>query len=111
MCRAISKALENEHLDYQAIEQLLQMSAEYNKCEPLCICCYHHLLEDVFRLPVKKCEEWERVKDICKMYPNNKVIVRIFSNHLTLCNCGIVEDLWDCTERLVDCYWIVPNKN
>lgn len=110
MCRAISNALEDRFLDYQAVEKLLEMSAKYNKCEPLCVCCYHHLLEDVFRLPVKKCEEWERVKDICKMYPNNKVIVRI-PNHLTLCNKGVVEDLWDCTERLVDCYWIVPNKN
>ncbi len=86
------------------------MSAVYNKCEPLCVCCYHHLLEDVFRLPMKKCENFERVIDIAKQFPNNKVIIRI-PNHLTLSNMGVIEDLWDCTQKLADCYWIVPNKN
>ena len=107
VCRAISKALD---LEYETTTQLLKMSAEVNDCEELCVCCYHYLLEDVFNLPVRYCDEWERVGDIAKMFPNNKVLIRI-QGHLTMSDNGVVYDLWNCTERLVDCYWIVPNKN
>jgi hypothetical protein len=107
VCRAISKALD---LEYETTTQLLKMSAEVNDCEELCVCCYHYLLEDVFNLPIRYCDEWERVGDIAKMFPNNKVLIRI-QGHLTMSDNGVVYDLWNCTERLVDCYWIVPNKN
>ena len=86
------------------------MSAEHNKCDTLCVCCYHHLLESVFGLPMRSCENFERVGEIAKKYPNNKVLIRI-EGHLTMSDNGVIYDLWDCTQRLVDCYWIVPNKN
>jgi hypothetical protein len=102
VCRAISKAL---GLEYSAVQELLKMSAEHNKCDTLCVCCYHHLLEDVFKLPVKYAKDLERVRDIAKQYENNKIIIRI-DGHLTMSDKGIVYDLWDCTNRYVDCYWI-----
>lgn len=104
VCRAISTGLD---LEYDSVRELLSMSSKVNNCDTLCVCCYHHLLEDVFHLPVRHCKAWERVKDIARSYPNNKVIIRI-DGHLTVSDCGIIRDLWDCTERLVDCYWIVP---
>lgn len=107
VCRAISKALD---LEYQTVEQLLKMSAEHNKCDTLCVCCYHHLLEDVFGLPMRSPENWERVGDIAQMYPNNNVLIRIHGHLTVSCN-SVIYDLWDCRQRLVDCYWIVPNKN
>ena len=107
VCRAISKALD---LEYNTANELLKMSAEVNHCDELCVCCYNHLLENVFNLPVRFCENWERVGEIAKMFPNNKVIIRI-QGHLTMSDNGVIYDLWDCTQRLVDCYWIVPNKN
>jgi hypothetical protein len=107
VCRAISKALD---LEYYTVQNLLKMSAQNNQCDTLCVCCYHHLLEDVFGLSMRSCEKFERVGDIAKKYPNNKVIIRI-EGHLTMSDNGIIYDLWDCTQRLVDCYWIVPNKN
>ena len=105
--RAICRALD---LPYDTAKELLEMSAKINNCDTLCICCYHHLLEDVFHLPVRFCDNWERVGDVAKLYPNNKVIIRI-QGHLTMSDNGIIYDLWDCTKKLVDCYWIVPNKN
>ena len=104
VCRALTRALD---LRYETAEELLSMSAKVNKSDTLCVCCYHHLLEDVFHLPVRKCNNWERVKDIARSYPNNRVLIRI-DGHLTVSDCGIIYDLWDCSQRLVDCYWIVP---
>ena len=104
VCRAISTGL---GIEYSTVEELLSMSSKVNNCDTLCVCCYHHLLEDVFHLPVRRCNSWERVKDIARSYPNNRVLIRI-EGHLTVSDCGVIRDLWDCTERLVDCYWIVP---
>ena len=102
--RSISKAL---NLDYETVSSLLKMSAEHNRCDCLCLECYRHLLEDVFKLPVRFPEHFERVKDIASQYANNKVLIRI-EGHLTMSDNAVVYDLWDCTHRLVDCYWIVP---
>jgi hypothetical protein len=103
VCRALSKALK---LQYSTAENLLNMSAEHNNCDTLCVCCYNHLLEDVFNLPVRHPLNWERVGDIADLYPNNTVIIRI-EGHLTMAENGVVYDLWDCRQRLVDKYWIV----
>lgn len=107
VCRAISKALD---LDYGITEKLLKMSAEVNNCDTLCVCCYNLLLEDVFKLPVRYAKNNETVIDVAKMFPYNKVLIRI-EGHLTVSDKGVVFDLWDCRNRLVDKYWIVPNKN
>ena len=45
--------------------------------------------------------------EVAKKYPHNKVIIRI-EGHLTMSENGVVYDLWDCTHKSVDCYWIVP---
>lgn len=107
VCRAISKALD---LDYGITEKLLKMSAEVNNCDTLCVCCYNLLLEDVFKLPVRYAKNNETVIDVAKMFPYNKVLIRI-EGHLTVSDKGVVFDLWDCRNRLVDKYWIIPNKN
>lgn len=104
VCRAISKGLD---LDYEVVCKLLEMSADYNDCDALCVCCYHFLLEDVFRLSVKYSDFDETVREVAQKYPYNKVIIRI-DGHLTMSENGVVYDLWDCTHKLVDCYWIVP---
>lgn len=93
-------------LPYNTVEKLLTLSAEHNQCDKLCVCCYHFLLEDVFDLNVRFCKDYETVADIAKMYPNNKCIIRI-DGHLSCSINGVVYDLWDCSQRLVDCYWIV----
>lgn len=105
VCRAIQHAL--PHLEYATVQELLEMSAKHNDCSTLCLDCYRHLLEDVFKLPVRYPKNFERVSDVAKQFKNNKVLIRI-QGHLTVSDCGIVYDLWDCTRRLVDCYWIIP---
>lgn len=107
MCRAISKALD---LEYSTVEKLLEMSARDNGCECLNVKCYSHLLTDIFKLPIRYCEHWERVIDIAKMFPNNKVLIRM-DGHLSVSENSIIYDLFDCRNHLATCYWIVPNKN
>lgn len=105
VCRAISRAL---GLEYEIVANLLELSASYFECDTLCVCCYNYLLEKIFRLPVRFCDDWETVGEIANMYPNNKLLIRI-DGHLTMSDCGVIYDLWDCTNKLVDCYWIIPN--
>lgn len=102
VCRAISAAT---NLDYYVCDNLLTLIAETNHCEKLCLCCYHILLEDVFELPVRFCENGETVGEIAKMFKNNTVIIRIHG-HLTYAINGELKDIWDCWDEEVDCYWI-----
>lgn len=101
--RAIKAGL---NLPYDTVDKLLDLSAEKNKCDKLCVCCYHFLLEDIFGLPVRYCKNYETVEDIARLYPHNKCIIRI-NGHLSCSINGKIYDLWDCTQKLVDCYWII----
>lgn len=103
VCRAISTAT---GLKYGAVENLLTLTAEKEACDKLCVCCYHHLLEDVLLYPVFYCDGSETVRDITEEYPTQKIIIRI-SGHLTSAIYGTVLDIWDCTGKPVDCFWIV----
>ena len=103
VCRAISLAVNS---DYRAVEKLLEIVAYYYGCEKLCLCCYHHLLEDVFNFPVRYCENGETVGEIAKRLNHNIVLIRI-DGHLSCSLYGIIYDIWDCSPKSVDCYWIV----
>ena len=103
VCRAISLAT---NLSYHSVKKLLEIIAFFYGCDTLCVCCYHHLLEDIFRYPVKYCDFDETVGDIATKHRYNTCIIRI-DGHLTASVMGVVFDIWDCTDKPVDCYWIV----
>ena len=102
VCRAISLGL---NLPYNASRNLLELSAAHNSCDKLCVCCYHHLLEDVFEYTVNYVHFTETVEDVAFKHPYNKVIIRI-DGHLTCAVSGVIYDLWDCSREYVDCYWV-----
>lgn len=93
-------------IPYNAVNKLLQIVAKENDCDELCVCCYHHLLEDVLGYTVMFPKEHKRVEDVAKDYSNNVLIVRI-DGHLTTCLYGVCVDIWDCTQEKVDCFWII----
>lgn len=103
VCRAISTAI---GLDYETVNKLLSITAKCYGCDKLCVCCYHNLLEDIFGYERKVCMNGETVSDIATKYSHNKVIIRIDA-HLTSAIKGTVYDIWDCSQRKVDCFWIV----
>ena len=103
VCRAISTAT---GLNYKAVDKLLAMTASCFVCDKLCVCCYHNLLEDILGYKRYTCYNNETVEDIATRYPNDKVIIRIDA-HLTSSIKGTIYDIWDCSQKEVDCYWIV----
>ena len=101
--RAIMRASSSP---YKAVSKLLKATAEEHGCDELCVCCYHHLLEDTLGYRVIFPKGYKTVEKIAKEYENNIVIVRI-DGHLTTCRFGVYEDIWDCGKEIVDCFWIV----
>ena len=103
VCRAISTAT---FLSYEAVDKLLKLTANEYDCEKLCVCCYHKLLEDVLQYHRFNCDFEKTVKQVSKEYPNNRLIIRV-NEHLTSSLYGTILDIWNCSEELVDCFWIV----
>lgn len=94
------------NLKYDAVTNLLDISAEQYKCEKLCVCCYHYLLENILCYTPHYCNRGEIVANIAKHYNDKKVIIRI-DGHLTCSLYGIIYDIWDCTQKQADIFWIV----
>ena len=103
VCRAISTVT---NLQYDAVNNLLDITAERHECDKLCVCCYHHLLEEILCYPRIDCDFQQTVSEVAKKYPRNKLIIRVDS-HLTSAIRGTILDIWDCAEELVDCFWVV----
>lgn len=103
VCRAISTAT---GLNYNAVDKLLDLTAQSYDCDKLCVCCYHNLLEDIFGYERHVCMNGETVEDIAEKYPKDYLLIRIDS-HLTSSIKGIIPDIWDCSGKLVDCFWVV----
>lgn len=103
VCRAISTAT---GLYYEAVDNLLDMISKEYGCDKLCVCCYKHLLEDTLCYVTDYCNYSKTVKDLVSEFPKNVLVIRI-SEHLTSAINGTVLDIWDCSEELVDCYWII----
>lgn len=103
VCRAISTAI---GLCYEAVNNLLELTAKEYGCDKLCACCYSNLLEDILCYDRVDCGFKKTVEDIASEYTRNKVIIRVDS-HLTTSIYGSILDIWDCSDELVDCFWIV----
>lgn len=103
VCRAISTAT---NLSYIAVDRLLSKTAKRNKCAKLCVCCYDNLLSGKLGYQKYKCKNGETVADIVKSFPNNKLIIRI-DGHLTSAAYGMLYDTWNCSDKIVDCFWII----
>ena len=102
VCIAISAALD---IKYVAVERLLGLVADYYGCDKLCICCYHHLLEDIFGLVPSYAED-ETIGEVAAAHTGHKLLIRS-EGHLTCAMYGVVVDTWDCTNELADCFWVI----
>ena len=103
VCRAISTAI---GLCYEAVDNLLEITAKEYGCDKLCVCCYSKLLEDILCYTRNECNFQKTVEEVASEFPRNKVIVRV-NEHLTAAVYGNILDIWDCSQELVDCYWVV----
>ena len=103
VCRAISTAT---GLRYEAVDNLLEITAKDYACDKLCVCCYSNLLEDVLCYTKHSCNFQKTVEEVALEHPRNVLIIRV-DEHLTTSVYGNVLDIWDCSDEFVDCYWIV----
>ena len=100
--RTISLAL---NLSYFDVEDLLLDIGDYYECEELCVCCYKYLLENVVGLKAYD-GKGKTVDEIVRENSDCVLIIRI-EGHLTCAIYGAVYDIWDCTDKICDRYWIV----
>lgn len=103
VCRAISTAT---NLNYDAVNNLLRISAKLHDCDTLCVCCYQYLLEDILCYERIDCEFRYTASEVAKRYPKSTLIIRV-DGHLTCAINGMVFDIWECQDELVDCFWII----
>lgn len=102
VCRAIKDAT---GLDYYDVEDKLYLIAELFDCEELCVCCYRHLLENVFGF-TPLMAYGRKVHEIASTF-NDKIVLIRLNGHLTVSKFGIIYDLWDCSQEVADIFWIV----
>ena len=100
--RAIALALD---LDYYEVLYLLDKTSNYFNCDMLVKDCYKKLLTDDFKCPMIKTDN-KTVAEVADDFKNNILILRI-DGHLTCAKYGNIYDIWDCSNELVDIFWIV----
>jgi hypothetical protein len=98
--RAISLALCK---DYYVIRNKLYLIADLFDCDTLCVCCYKHLLDDVYQLPRIDMKGYT-IKEFIRKYPKGTFIIRV-DGHLTCVINGKCYDIWDCTDEVIDIVW------
>jgi hypothetical protein len=93
-------------LSYKTVNRLLSKTAENFECDKLCVCCYKHLLSQLFGYEKYNCKPGVLVKDVLKDFNDCTLIIRI-AGHLTCAKNGVILDTWNCSDYEVDCFWIV----
>jgi hypothetical protein len=55
---------------------------------------------------VRYCDYERTVGDVAAEHDERRLIIRV-EGHLTCSIMGDVIDIWDCSDELVDCYWLI----
>lgn len=103
VCRAISTAT---GLKYEAVEKLLALTSCNYDCDKLSVDCYHNLLDGTLCYKQRTCKHNETVGELSERYRDKRLIIRI-NGHLTCSLYGTIVDIWDCTSKTADVFWIV----
>lgn len=101
--RAISLGINEE---YWKVREKLELIAKLFECEELCVCCYHHLLDDVYKLhKISNCDGMT-IEEFAWYHPIGTYILRV-DGHLTCLIDNVLYDTWDCRKEIVDIAWKV----
>lgn len=86
------------------MQDILHENGWCNQCEELNVNCYEKIMAE---MGYECCSgEGHTVTDICSEYSDNIVLMRL-EGHMTCCVNGNCYDIWDCTQEVVDKYWII----
>lgn len=103
--RAISLA---SGYSYAAVQDKLYYISQLLECERLCVCCYQHLLSDVFKYNKVYCTNMT-VEEFAQQHPDGVYLIRMDGHLSTLVN-GVVWDIWDCSQEYLTDVWEVERK-
>lgn len=92
-------------LSYSSIRQKLYHTARLLNCEKLCVCCYRHLLDDVFKFKREKCDGLF-VREFADIHNKGTYLLRI-NGHITCLINGKIYDIWNCLNELITDAWRV----
>lgn len=99
--RAISFAL---NIDYYDVVDMLIHNSNYFNCNLLVRDCYSKILTIDFNLP-EYSGNGMSVKQLAYEF-NDKILIIRTEGHLTCSKYGIIYDIWDCSDEIVDCFWV-----
>ena len=101
--RAISLALNLEYFDTR---RKLKLIANLLNCDELCVCCYKHLLDNVYKLQRMEGYKGATIEKFLTENPTGKYLIRV-KGHLTCGIDGVLRDTWDCRNRKIDIVWVI----
>lgn len=90
---------------YAEIQDKLYYISQLFECPYNCVCCYEHLLNDVFHYDKVYCKGMT-VEEFAKLHPKGIYILRM-NGH---CSCLIdnkIYDLWNCKDEILTDVWRV----
>lgn len=100
VCRAISLA---SGLQYTDVRDKLWLTSKLFECEELTVCCYSNLLDKVLEYPSVDCRGLT-VAEFAQRHPKGIYLVRM-DMHITCIVDGVINDIWDCGERIATHAW------
>lgn len=103
VCRAIMLGL---NIPYKEVSYKLNLIAELFDCDKLCVCCYQHLLDEVYNLSRVPNVKGMTVEEFVYYFNKGTYIIRL-DGHLTCVIDGINYDLWDTSKQVIDIVWEV----
>ena len=101
--RAISLAT---GLPYKEVRKKLYHVSKLYNCPKLTLCCYRHLLDDIFKLPRVYCDGLT-VGDFADLYPQGVYLVRM-GGHISVIWNNVCYDIFDCRNMWLTDAWLVP---
>ena len=93
---------------YAEIQDKLYYISQLLECEKLCVCCYQHLLSDVFKYDKVYCHNMT-VSEFTQQHPEGVYLIRMEGHLSTLVN-GVIYDLWDCSYETLTDVWRVERR-
>lgn len=100
--RAISLA---SGIKYTEVRKKLFYTSRLLNCEKLCVCCYEHLLEDVFKYKPMQCDGLT-VEEFADLYPHGIYLVRM-DGHISTIIDNTIYDIFDCRDIEITNAWKV----
>lgn len=88
---------------YFEIRDKLQLTADLLDCDELCVCCYHHLIDDVFKFPRVRTRGLT-AGEFAEQHPVGLFLIRMDGHASAIYN-GTIMDLFDCSSYEVTDAW------